>query len=100
MIKLTEIIKNPEHYDEKKGSVISTFSLRSLYVNPAHVVSLTTDPAYNESHERSPLIADLSPHARFTRLTLFSGAKHHTYHNILGSPSAVASVIRGVPEAT
>ena len=98
MIKLTEIVKTPDYYDQDTKNVVSTFNLRSLYVNPIHIVSMTMNDGYNEAHERKPLIDELTPHAKFTRLTLFSGAKHHTYHNILGSPGAIASVIHDAPE--
>ena len=99
MIKLTEIVKTPEYYDQDTKNVVSSFNLRSLYVNPSHVVSMTMNDGYNASHERKPLIEELTPHAKFTTLTLFSGANHHSYHNILGSPGAIASLLRDPPEA-
>ena len=98
MIKLTEIIKTPDYYDQDTRNVVSTFNLRNLYVNPAHIVSMTMNDGYNEAHKRKPLVEELTPYAKFTRVTLFSGANHHTYHNILGSPDSLVSLIGASPE--
>ncbi len=92
MIKLIEIVKEPQHYDMEIKNVVSTYSLRNIYVNPDHVVSMIENNSYNAAHERQPLIKELSPQATFTRLSLVVGASHHTQHNILGSPESIVSL--------
>ena len=40
----------------------------------------------SEIHKRTPIINELSPKAKFTKLTIASGVNGVVYHNILGAP--------------
>ena len=87
MIKLTEIVQNAGNYNPETEKVNSTFSVREFFVNPKFVVSMVENNSLSEMHQRAPIINDLSPQARFTKLTIASGINGVVYHNILGAPN-------------
>ena len=94
MINLTEIVKNSAEYDSEIGTCKSSYSLRDIYINPAYIVTMTENRGYSEAHKRKPLVEDLIPQAKFTRIVLSSGSNQSTSHNVLGSPPSVASLLR------
>ena len=86
MIKLTEIVQSAGSYNTETKKVDSTYSVREFFVNPKFVVSMIENKSLRESHTRKPLIDELSPKAKFTKLTIASGVNGVVYHNVLGAP--------------
>ena len=41
MIRLTEVITDPMHYDPVAKQRTTSYSLRTLYVNPKFIISMT-----------------------------------------------------------
>ncbi len=89
MIKLTEIYSNAGNYDPEIKKVISTYGLRSLYINPDYVVLLSDNDKYNDMHDRQVLVKDLIPEARFSKMAVASGVHGTTYYDLLGAPSQI-----------
>jgi len=86
MIKLTEVISMPDSYDSEKRTVNSQYSLRSFYVNPKFIVSMIENKNLESKHGRKPIIKDLIPGARFTKMAVATGVHGTTFYNILGGP--------------
>ena len=87
MIKLTEIVQNAGNYNPETKKVDSSYSVREFFVNPKFIVSMIENNSLSEMHKRAPIINDLSPKAKFTKLTIASGVNGVVYHNILGAPN-------------
>ena len=87
MIKLTEVVEEAQAYDAELKRVSSSYSLRSFYVNPKFIVSMSANNRLDDMHKRHPLIKDLLPEARFTKMTVASGVHGTTFYDILGTPA-------------
>ena len=94
MIKLTEVVSNSQEYDPEERTVKSTYGLRSMYVNPSFIVSITDNEKFNSIHQRKPVVKDLIPEARFTKVVVASGIHGTTQYDVLGSPSEHLKNIR------
>jgi hypothetical protein len=86
MIKLTEIITEAGHYDAELERNSSSYSLRRTYINPNFIVFMVDNKKFNEMHGRNPVVKELTPAAKFTRMAMATSAGTLSYHNILGSP--------------
>ena len=86
MIKLTEILQNAGSYNPERGLVDSSYEVREIFINPKFVVCMVENEALSSIHSKSPIINELSPEAKFTRLTLASGVNGVVFHNVLGTP--------------
>tara|TARA_B100000073_G_C23433196_1_gene452152 strand:+ start:340 stop:630 length:291 start_codon:yes stop_codon:yes gene_type:complete len=86
MIKLTEVVQSAGNYNSETKKVDSTYSVREFFVNPKFVVSMIENNSLSEIHKRTPIINELSPKAKFTKLTIASGVNGVVYHNVLGAP--------------
>ena len=86
MIKLTEVVQSAGNYNIETKKVDSTYKVRELFVNPKFVVSMVENTSLREAHSRQPIIDDLAPMARFTKLTIASGVNGVVYRNVLGTP--------------
>lgn len=95
MIKLTEILQNAGAYDPEVGKVNCSYEVRELFVNPKFVVCMVENEALRGIHARRPIINELSPEAKFTKLTIASGVNGVVYHNVLGSPKQHLKNISG-----
>jgi hypothetical protein len=85
MIKLTEVVTSADHYNPEKRKMDVTYRLRSFYVNPKFVVSMSDNEKLNNVHKYAPIVADLLAEAKFTKLVI-SGINGPVYYNILGDP--------------
>ena len=87
MIKLTEIRTSAGQYNPETQTVDCSYTLRNVYINPKFIISMTDNERFNEMHKSAPLIKDLMPEARFTKLALASGTTNgFSYCDILGCP--------------
>ena len=86
MIKMTEIVTQAGNYDPELGKVKSGYYLRGIYVNPKYIISMIDNVKFNEMHGRVAIIDDLSPKAKFTKLTIATGTHGVTTYDILGDP--------------
>lgn len=94
MIKLTLLITDAGNYDPETKMVTSYHSLRSMYVNPAFIVTMNENVDLRERHKRTPLIKDLIPEARFTKIAISGGIHGTAHYNILGTPEQNLNMIR------
>jgi hypothetical protein len=94
MIKLTEVVSNSAEYDAEKRTVKTTYGLRSMYVNPSFIVSIADNEKFNNIHQRKPVIKDLLPEAKFTKIVVASGIHGTTQYDILGCPAEHLQNIR------
>jgi len=69
MIKLVEVCEIPN----AANTVKKRYSLRELYVNPKHVVSLREEPKFKRILEEGLLPENLDSRQEFTRVTLDKG---------------------------
>ena len=95
MIKLTEVIQKAGNYDSETKKVETAYGVREFFVNPKFVVCMVENSSLSEMHSRAPIIKELSPKARFTKLTIASGINGVVYHNVLGPPSSHAKTLLG-----
>ena len=86
MIKLTEIVTEPGHYDPELGRNSSSYSLRSTYVNPNFIISVTNNEKFNNIHRGAPVVAGLIPEAKFTKIIIAAGMNGTTSYDVLGTP--------------
>jgi len=86
MIKLTEVVTDPMQYDPMAKERTTSYSLKTIYVNPRFIISMADNEKFNSLHKISIIIDDLAPEARFTKLSVASGAHGVTHYDILGAP--------------
>jgi len=67
MIKLIEVCGSSKTSSEK-------YSLREIYVNPKHVISLRQESKYKQKLQEGLLPADLDLRQEFTRIVLDKGS--------------------------
>jgi hypothetical protein len=85
MIKLTEVVTSTGHYNPGVGKMDVTYKLRSFYVNPKFVVSMSDNEKLNKVHEHTPIIDKLLAEAKFTKLVV-AGVPGTVFYDILGAP--------------
>ena len=93
MIKLTKVTSDSSTYDPDARTVISTFSLGSLYINPDYIISMTPNKKFNEMHTRKPVVEGLIPEARFTKIIVAAGTNGTTCYDVLGTPEQHVKLI-------
>ena len=93
MIKLVEVVTNPTAYNSEIGMVDNDFRLRTFYVTPSFIVSMTDCEKLNSIHQKKPVVEKLLPEARFTKMAIASGVHGTTYYNILGAPADHMSLL-------
>lgn len=86
MIKLTEVVASATQYNPEKRKMDSEYKLRNFYVNPKFIISMVDNEKLNKTHECEPIIDKLMLGARFTKLTIASGANGIVHYDILGAP--------------
>jgi hypothetical protein len=86
MIKLTEVVCSPGHYNSEQRKVDVRYKLRNFYVNPSFIISMNDNEKLNRIHECEPIIDELIAEARFTKLAIAAGVHGTVYHDILGDP--------------
>ena len=69
MIKLVEVCE----LLKASKSTQQQFTLREIFINPKHVVSLREEPSYVQKLKEGRLPDELDSRQRFTRLTLDRG---------------------------
>lgn len=94
MIKLTEIVTEPGHYDPELERNSSSYSLRNTYINPNFIVSMIDNKKFNDMHTRRPVVKDLMAATRFTKLIVANGSGGVSYHDVLGAPEQHFSTIK------
>ena len=83
LIKLTQVIKEP-----------SRFLLKTIFVNPNHVVTITEDEHIKNINETTgPLLEGLSASHDFSRLSINSGSQSRSI-TVVGSPESVMSALK------
>ena len=83
LIKLTQVIKEP-----------SRFLLKTIFVNPNHVVTITEDEHIKNLNETNgPLLEGLSSNHDFSRLSINSGSQSRSI-TVVGSPESVMSALK------
>ena len=95
MIKLTEVITDPMQYDPAAKQRTTSYSLRTFYVNPKFIISMTDNEKFNSLHKAKPVVAKLMPGTKFTRLVLASSAHGSSYYDVLGAPEQNLTKILG-----
>jgi hypothetical protein len=90
MIKLIEICESLRAAKASKKS----YTLREIYVNPKHVISLREEIAYKQKLAEGTLPDDLDSRQSFTRVTLDKG---HSGLDVVvvGSPGIIESKLKG-----
>tara|TARA_R110000765_G_scaffold141785_1_gene242783 strand:+ start:122 stop:412 length:291 start_codon:yes stop_codon:yes gene_type:complete len=95
MIKVTEVITAPREYDAVLKKVTALYSLKILYINPKFIVSMTDNEKFNSLHKVNPVVAELIPEAKFTRLILAAAGHGGSHFDILGAPEQHLKKILG-----
>ena len=95
MIKLIEVVTEPKNYNPEERRMTVLYSLRDFYVNPKFIVSMADNVKFNNLHQKKPVIKDLMPETRFTKLSVASGVHGATLYDILGPPEQHLAKIQG-----
>ena len=83
LIRLTQVIREP-----------SRFLLKTIFVNPNHVVTITEDEHIKNINETTgPLLEGLSPGHDFSRLSINSGSQSRSI-TVVGSPESVMTALK------
>jgi hypothetical protein len=83
MVKFVEIIKDRD-----------SFSLREVFINPSHIVSLREDNFMKRNLEEGKLPADMDLRQDFTKITLNKGTTGQELV-VVGTPSLVETKLNG-----
>ena len=83
MVKFVEIVKD-----------INNFSLREVFINSAHVVSLREDNFMKQHLKEGRLPSDLDLRQDFTKIVLNKGTTGQELV-VIGTPSLVESKLKG-----
>ncbi len=92
--KLTEIKSSSQGYDSKLKNVVSSYSLKSVYVNPTYVIFMKTNDALESASRRNALVDGLDQNMFFTQVALSAPGMSPTMINIVGSPEQVAKKLQ------
>jgi hypothetical protein len=90
MIKLVEVceMKNASNSSQR------TYTLREIYVNPKHVVSLREELAFQHKLAEGKMPEGLDPRQGFTRITLDRGQSGLDVI-VVGQPNIIESKFKG-----
>jgi len=83
MVKLIEVVKDK-----------NSFTLREVFVNPIHVISLRSDEFMKRHLREGKLPEELDHHHEFTKLTLDKGTTGQELV-VVGNPPLVESKLNG-----
>jgi hypothetical protein len=86
MVKFVEIIKDRNN-----------FSLREVFINPTHVVSLREDGFMKRNLKEGKLPSDLDLRQDFTKITLNKGTTGQELI-VIGAPTLVENKLNGSPQ--
>lgn len=90
MIQLVEIC---ELSTASKNSQ-QRFTLREVYVNPKHIISLREDARFKQKLNEGVLPPDLDERQKFTRVTIDKGNAGQEIV-VVGPPSAIEAKMKG-----
>ena len=90
MVQLVEICE----LSKANKNAVQSYTLREIYINPKHVVSLREDDNFKRKLNEGTLPAELDNSHRFTRVVLDKG---HTGAEIVvvGGPTAIQEKMNG-----
>ena len=89
MVKLTEICE----LLHSSNTTTRKYTLREIYVNPEHIISLREEPAYKQKLLEGKLPSGLDSRQEFTRVSLNRG--HSGLEVIVvGTPAGIKSQLR------
>ena len=93
MIKLTEIFSNPKQYDPATETVLESYGVREVFLNPRYVISVKENLSLYEKSQREELIEGLNRDFLFTELYLATPGSSPQRLDILGSPAHISEKI-------
>jgi hypothetical protein len=93
--KLTEIKSSSQGYDSELKNVVSSYSLKSVYVNPTYVIFMKANDSLENAAKRGVLVEGLDQNIFFTQVALSAPGMSPTMINIVGSPEQVAKKLQG-----
>ena len=80
LVKLTQVIENLS---------TSEFTLRTIFVNPEHIITVTEDDRINSLNSKKPLLEGLNSEHQFSRVSIQSGGTQSKLITVIGSPETV-----------
>jgi len=80
LAKLTQVIENLS---------TSEFTLRTIFVNPEHIITVTEDDRINSLNSKKPLLEGLNSEHQFSRVSIQSGGIQSKLITVIGSPETV-----------
>ena len=86
LVKMTQVIKDA--YDETRAS------LKTIYVNPKHVITITEDLHTKTVNEtRWPILEGLNKNHSFSKISINSGSQSRSI-TVVGSPESVMKALK------
>ena len=86
MLKLVEIV-GESSYDESKESIIESFLLREIFINPDYIITLRENVSLRNKSIKSPIVKGLNNNVFFTELKYSEGKTNGPKTiNVVGRP--------------
>jgi len=94
LTRLTEIKSSSSGYDAKTKNVVSTYVLKSVYINPSYVIFMKSNSALEELSQRRDLVEGMNRDVPFTQVALSSPGMAPTMINVVGSPEQLVKKLK------
>ena len=85
LAKLTQVVENLS---------TSEFALMTIFINPDHVISITSDERIGQLNNRQPLMEGLDRNHTFSRIAINSGGTNPRLITVVGSPEIVMETLQ------
>jgi hypothetical protein len=93
MVKLTEIFSIPIEYSAELALVKEKFSVREIYLNPDHVITVKQNLELFTKAQEGELIEGLNKELSYTQIFLDTPRYSPQKVNVIGAPGHIAEKI-------
>jgi len=85
LARLTQVVEN---------LTTNEFALKTIFINPDHVITIIEDDRIQNLNERQPLLEGLSQSHQFSRIAISSGGTQSRLITVLGNPETVMEALK------
>jgi hypothetical protein len=85
LAKLTQVVENLS---------TSEYALKTIFVNPDHVITIIEDDRLQTINRRQPLLEGLDTDHEFSRIAISSGGTQSRLITVIGSPETVMEALK------
>jgi hypothetical protein len=85
LAKLTQVVENLS---------TSEFILKTIFVNPDHVITIIEDDRIQNINSKRPLLEGLDQSHEFSRIAISSGGTQSRLITVVGSPESIMEALQ------